>query len=104
MGQLLLTLLSREASGPPSPPGACLSNIPSSLCLSVSHRPRSALNGAWRPYPARQHLLRALGLVLLGLGAAARAPVCRGGPSSREENSVAALKSVAPGSPGVFSE
>lgn len=76
MGQLLPTLLSREASGPPSPPGACLSNIPSSLCLSVSHRPCPALTGAWRPYPVRQHLLRALGLVLLGLAAA---PLCAQG-------------------------
>ena len=82
MGQLLPTLLSREASGPPSPPGlaplspgACLSNVPSSLCLSVSHRPCPALTGAWRPYAVRRHLLRARGLELLRLGGAAARPL-----------------------------
>lgn len=111
MGQLLPTLLSREASGLPSPPGlaplspgACLSNVPNSLCLSASHRPCPALTGAWRPCAVRRHLLRALGLELLRLGGSGQAPVCRGGPSSREGNSVAALESVAHGSPGIFLE
>lgn len=33
-----------------------------------------ALTKAWCPYPVRQHLLRALGLVLLGLGASGQGP------------------------------